>query len=253
MKNRIISIVNNKGGVGKTTTTINLASALAKLSLKVLIVDMDTQASLSKSLGVMNCSEGTAYALSGKRPSIVTREEGYDLLPADNALVAFEQEVMSLPARELRLKKALEQWGQDYDVTLVDCPPTMGLLTYNALVASHYYIMPVECEVMALAGTVKMKEVTDLIRQYLNEDLRLLGVVLTKYDQRKILNRQTLDLVRTQYPNEVFETPIRDNVTLAEAPAKRTDIFHYAPRSYGAMDYNNLAREVVERLCEHSC
>ena len=248
MRNQIISVVNNKGGVGKTTTTINLASALANLDLKVLVVDMDAQASLSKALGVANRTEGTAWALSGKHPSVIARDEGYDLLPADNALIAFEQEVMSLPAREVRLKKALEQWNNLYDVTLIDCPPTMGLLTYNALVASHYYIMPVECELMALAGMVKMEEVTELIRQYLNEDLKLLGVVLTKYDRRKILNRQALDLVCSQFPDKVFETAIRDNVALAEAPAKQTDIFHYAPKSYGAVDYNNLAQEVALRL-----
>lgn len=248
MKNRVISIVNNKGGVGKTTTTINLASALAKLGLRVLVVDMDAQASLSKSLGVINHTEGTAWALGGKRPSIITRDEGYDLLPADNALIAFEQEVMSLPAREIRLKKALEPWSETYDVTLIDCPPTMGLLTYNALVASHHYLMPVECELMALAGMVKMEEVTNLIRQYLNEDLKLLGVVLTKYDGRKILNRQTLEMVRAQFPERVFKTVIRDNVALAEAPAKQTDIFHYAPKSYGALDYTALAQEVVVRL-----
>lgn len=249
MKNAVIlSVINNKGGVGKTTTALNLGAFLSEAGKKTLLVDMDSQCSLSKALGYDIVQEGTYSALKGETYTIQKKTESLRVLPAERALAGFEVEIASQPGSELRLKETLEPLRQEYDFIIIDCPPTLSLLTYNALTASNYYIVPVECEYLALVGLEKMEELIRVINKYLNKDLKMLGVLMTKYDRRKSLNRQSVKLVAESYGELVFKTLIRDNIALAEAPISHVSIAEYAAGSNGAKDYRDLSKEVLKRV-----
>lgn len=248
---KVIAIANQKGGVGKTTTTINLGAYLAKAKNKVLVVDLDPQGNTSTGLGVAKESlERDLYdvLIEGVHPNdvtLVTPYHGLKLLPAANALAGAEIELVSRPEREFQLKKALE--GLDYDYILIDSPPSLGLLTVNGLVAADSVIIPVQAEFYALEGLGQLMSTIKRVKQALNPNLDLLGVVLTMHNGRTSLSAQVHDEVKKHFNNKVFDTIIPRNVRLAEAPSYGMPIMQYDKWSKGAKGYKQLAKEVADR------
>jgi len=245
---KIISISNHKGGVGKTTSTINIGAALAALKKKVLLIDLDPQANLSQSLGV-TAPEKTIYgALRGdyalEAINIVDR---LDIIASTLDLSGAEIELSGEAGREYILKELLDPIRSSYDFILIDSPPSLGLLTINALTASTELIIPLQAQYLALQGLTKLIEIVEKIQKRLNKELRLGGVFITQFDARKVLNRDVAEAIQERYPKELLSSKIRDNIALAEAPAMGLDIFRYAPKSYGAEDYKNLAKEIIKR------
>lgn len=248
----IISILNHKGGVGKTTTAANLSAALARKGLKVIAVDLDGQANLTESLGCSTEREQNIYgAMRGQHPlPIVPTSSGIDLVPSCLDLSAAESELMNEPGRELILRERLlhSQVTQNYDYVIIDCPPSLGLLTLNALTCSNFVIIPVQAQFLAMRGMAKLLHIISIVQQRLNPKLQIGGIVITQYNKRKTLNKTVNDLVKESFCSQVFNTVIRDNVSLAEAPVQGQTIYEYAPNSNGAIDYEALAEEIVQRL-----
>lgn len=246
----VISIINHKGGVGKTTTTLNLGAALSIKGKRVLMIDLDGQANLTISAGIKESPYSIYDAFRGDidRMPIVSNNEGLEIVPATLDLQALEAELMGEPGRELILKDLLTPLKPQYDIVLIDCPPALGFLTINALTASQHVLIPVEAEALALKGMTKILQVISKVQKRLNPKLNLLGIVVTKYDSRKVLNRNVLESVQQDYPEYLCKTVIRDNVSLAEAPALQMDVLHYSPKSYGSIDYTSLSQEMIDRL-----
>ncbi len=248
---RIIAIANQKGGVGKTTTTINLGAYLAKAKQKVLVVDLDPQGNTSTGLGVAKESlERDLYdvLLDGVHPNDVTLKTPYHglaLLPAAGPLAGAEIELVGRERREFQLQQALSQL--DYDYILIDCPPSLGLLTVNGLVAADSVIIPVQAEFYALEGLGQLMSTIKRVKQALNPELELLGVVLTMHNGRTSLSAQVHDEVKKHFSDKVFDTIIPRNVRLAEAPSYGMPIMHYDKWSKGAKGYRQLAKEVQSR------
>ncbi len=245
----VISLLNHKGGVGKTTSTINIGAGLVKLGKRVLLLDLDPQANLTLSLGVGRQKVSIYESLRGESELMpVNVKENFDIIPATLDLSGAEMELINEAGREYILKELFEPLQMEYDYIIIDCPPSLGLLTLNALTSSDFVIIPLQTEFLALQGLTKIKQVVDKVRFRLNKQLTILGVVATMYDNRKVLNRDVVDTIRKYFGDKVFDTLIRDNVALAEAPASRKDIFEYSGRSKGASDYLNLCKEMVERI-----
>jgi len=254
---RLLAVANQKGGVGKTTTTINLASSLAKLGQKVLAVDMDPQANLTSGLGQKGKAgeAGTVYdALTRPEPitdaapyMISTSVDGLTLLPADQNLTGAEIELVTLPRREERLRMLLSSARERYDDILIDCPPSLGLLTLNALVAADAVVIPLHCEYFALEGLADLIGTMRRVRGAFNSALDIDGVLLTMCDERTNLGHQVANDVRGFFKQKVFRTVIPRNVRLGEAPSHGLPVMTYDPKSRGAEAYLNLAREVLER------
>ena len=250
----VIAVANQKGGVGKTTTVINLAGALSELDLRVLCVDMDAQANLTVGLGVnlgsikVSMSDVLAEGRATLEEIVVeTQTPGIDIAPSTLELASTEVELFSAIGREQALRESLDSWVQDrYDYVLIDCPPTLGLLTINGLVAADSVIIPVQTQYYALKGLTALVKVINTIRQKLNRDLRIMGLLPTFYDGRTILGREMLDEMRELGDHHVFDTIVRQTVKLGEAPLTGRPITVYAPSSEAAKTYRRLAAEVID-------
>lgn len=244
----VISLLNHKGGVGKTTSTINIGAGLVELDKRVLVLDLDPQANLSLSLGVGRQPTTLYEALRGEADlAPVNIRPGFDIVPSTLDLSGAEMELINEAGREYILRELLEGVRDAYDFVIIDCPPSLGLLTLNALTSSEYVLIPLQTEFLALQGLAKIKQVIQKVKLRLNKKLEIIGVLPTMYDGRKVLNRDVVETIQKYFGHLVFNTYIRDNVALAEAPAQRQDIFSYSGSSSGAEDYLNLAKEILER------
>ena len=247
----VISLLNHKGGVGKTTSAINIGAGLVELDKKVLLIDLDPQANLTVSLGIPRQKVTIYEAIRGESELVpYTIKEGLDVVTSTLDLSGAEMELINEAGREYILKELLEAVEEEYDYIIIDCPPSLGLLTLNALTSSTYVYIPLQTEFLALQGLAKIKQIIDKVRFRLNKKLSIGGVIATMYDHRKVLNRDVVETIKKYFGPKVFNTYIRDNVALAEAPAQRKDIFEYNKRSFGAEDYLSLCREIVERTAE---
>jgi chromosome partitioning protein len=253
-RRRVITVANQKGGVGKTTTTVNLAAALAMHGSRVLVIDLDPQGNASTALGVDHRSGVPSIyeVLLGDRPldEVVvasTEAEGLYCAPATIDLAGAEIELVSLVARETRLRRALSGMRRDVDYVLVDCPPSLGLLTVNALVGAKELLIPIQCEYYALEGLGQLLRNVELVQAHLNPDLRLSTILLTMYDSRTRLADQVVHEVKEHFGNRVLTTTIPRNVRIAEAPSYGQSVLSYDPASRGSLSYLAAARELAER------
>ena len=249
----IIAVINQKGGVGKTTTTVNLAASLGVLEKKVLLIDADPQANATSGLGieVEDVELGTYQLLElttdAKDTIIKTDSPNLDLIPAHIDLVAIEIELVDKDDREYMMRKAISDLRDSYDYILIDCAPSLGLLTLNALTAADSVIIPIQCEYFALEGLGKLLNTIKSVQKVHNPNLDIEGMLLTMYDQRLRLSNQVVEEVRKHFADMVFDTIIQRNVRLSEAPSYGESIIKYDASSKGATNYLNLANEVVKK------
>lgn len=256
----IVAIANQKGGVGKTTTAINLAVYLGKLGKRILLVDLDPQSNLTSGIGFVSNEDSINPIYEGLSKSIydvldgkanvkevfvVTKYENVHLIPASIDLAGAEIELVNTMSRETILKNALEEVKPEYDYIFIDCPPSLGLLTVNALVASSQVFIPVQCEYFALEGLGQLINTIKLIKKRLNSTLEIGGVIMTMYDIRTNLSKQVANELTKFFGGKVFKTIVPRNVRLSEAPSHGKAIIEYDPRSQGALAYESLAREII--------
>ena len=245
---KVISISNHKGGVGKTTSTINIGAGLNKLGKTVLLIDLDPQANLSQSLGLIDQERNIYGAIRGEyKLEPIEVLKGLHIIPSTLDLSGAEIELSGEAGREYILRELIEPLRRSYDYILIDSPPSLGLLTINAFTASDEVFIPLQAQYLALQGLSKLMEVVEKIKKRLNKGITVGGVFITQYDNRKVLNRDVVSTIEAHFKNEVFKTKIRDNVALAEAPAQGLDIFRYQAKSYGAEDYLSLCKEIIKR------
>jgi chromosome partitioning protein len=248
----IFATVNQKGGVGKTTTAVNLASYLATFGKKILLIDSDPQGNATSGLGIdRNDIKECMYdvIINGVEFSSIikpTSISGLEIAPATPRLAGAEVELTEIEFRESRLKNAVLNIRQNYDYLLIDCPPSLSLLTVNALTAADQVIIPIQCEYYALEGLSQLVKTIELIKKSLNPDLRICGILLTMYDSRTLLSEQVVEETRQHFGGRVFKTMIPRNVRLAEAPSFGQPIVFYDPSSSGAVAYENLSREILD-------
>jgi len=249
---KILAIANQKGGVGKTTTTVNLAAALGVLEQKVLLVDADPQANATSGLGieVENVEKGTYQVLEHtvdvRETILKTNSPNVDIIPAHIDLVAVEIELIDKEKRESMLKLALDKIKDDYDYIIIDCAPSLGLITLNALTAADSVIIPIQCEYYALEGLGKLLNTIKSIQKIHNAELEIEGLLLTMYDSRLRLSNQVVAEVKKHFHNMVFKTIIQRNTRLGEAPSFGESIIAYDATSKGAVNYINLAHEIIK-------
>ena len=250
---KIIAIANQKGGVGKTTTTVNLAAALGVLEKKVLLIDADPQANASSGLGIVvdEVEIGTyqllEHAATAKEAIVATTSPNLDIIPAHIDLVAIEIELVDKPNREFMLREVLKDIKDEYDYILIDWAPSLGLITLNALVAADSVIIPIQCEYFALEGLGKLLNTVKSIQNIHNPDLDIEGLLLTMYDSRLRLSNQVVEEVKKHFQEMVFKTIIQRNVRLSEAPSYGESIIAYDATSRGAVNYINLANEILKQ------
>ena len=250
---KIIAIANQKGGVGKTTTTVNLAASLGVLEKKVLLIDADPQANATSGLGIdVDSVENGTYQLlehtvSVEEVTVTTDSPNVDLVPAHIDLVAIEIELVDKDNREYMMKEALKNLGDKYDFVLIDCAPSLGLLTLNALTAADSVMIPIQCEYFALEGLGKLLNTVKSVQKIHNNDLDIEGMLLTMYDSRLRLSNQVVEEVKKHFADMVFDTIIQRNVRLSEAPSYGESIIKYDASSKGASNYLNLANEILKK------
>ncbi|MFH1781126.1 MAG: AAA family ATPase [Patescibacteria group bacterium] len=248
---RIISVVNQKGGVGKTTTAINVASFLAQMGKYVLVVDIDPQGNATSGMGINpeKIDKGVYEAISGehdfKDVIYSTQIDGLHHAPATMSLAGANVEMVNLENREFLLHNTLSEVKPNYDFIIIDCPPSLGLLTLNGLVAADELLVPVQCEYYALEGLGQLLNTVELVKQNLKPDIKVLGAILTMYDRRNKLSNEVLMEIYKYFPNKVFRSVIPRNVKLAEAPSHGKPIAIYDPKSKGGRAYEKLAREIL--------
>lgn len=249
---KIIAIVNQKGGVGKTTTAVNLSSALHDLGLKTLLCDFDPQANATSGLGVEKRKITTSIydvVINGTDPAEAVVHTKYgDLLPSTGDLAGAAVELIGMDNREFQLKNALQKLRFDYDVIFIDCPPSLELLTLNGLCAADSIIVPVQCEYYALEGLADLMNTLRAVKRKLNPRLDIFGVILTMFDGRTNFSNQVAEAVRQHFPGKVFANVIPRNVRLAEAPSHGIPVMNYDRSSRGSVAYRNLAEEVYKKL-----
>jgi chromosome partitioning protein len=247
----VFTITNQKGGVGKTTTAINLSAGMATQGKKVLLIDIDPQGNATSGLGIdKNNLNQCVYDVLIERVKIEeavvpTAVDRLEMIPATIKLAGGEVELVPLPAREMRLLRAVEPIKSKYDFIIIDCPPSLGLLTVNALTAANEVLVPIQCEFYALEGLTQLLNSLNLVQHYLNPTLALRGIVLTMYDGRTNFSEEVAQEVRKHFDKKVFNSVIPRNIKLAEAPSHGKPIIFYAPDSPGACAYLNLAKEVI--------
>ncbi len=250
---RIISIVNQKGGVGKTTSAVNIAAALAEMGKFVLLVDMDPQGNATSGLGLDRKTDllGIYQALSGQNrlhdTIYNTPHEGLRISPATQDLAGANVELVSVENREHQLSGILQEARHAYDYIIIDCPPSLGLLTINGLVAADELLIPVQAEYYALEGLGQLLETVNLVKTHVKPDLSVLGAVITMFDKRTKLSEEVMHQLYQYFPDTIFRSVIPRTVRLAEAPSFGQSIFHYDPRSKGARAYEKLAREILDK------
>jgi chromosome partitioning protein len=249
-----IALANQKGGVGKTTTAVNLSALLANQGRRILLVDFDPQGNATSSLGIdKRALDVAAYdvivaGMTVDDAVIPNVRPGLDLLPSTPALAGAEVELVPLPNRERALKRALDSTAHNYDLTIIDCPPSLGLLTVNALTAVDSVIVPIQCEFLALEGVGQLMTTIDLVKRQLNPHLEILGVLMTMYDARTRLSAHVVEEVRRHFPWELFESIVPRSIRLAEAPSYGQAILEYDPESRGAQAYRAVAEELNMRI-----
>lgn len=251
---KTICIANQKGGVGKTTTSVNLSSALALLGKKVLLLDMDPQGNASSGLGIKKyeCQENNIYHVLIGEKSIAetilkTKDSNLFIVTANPDLVGAEIELVDIPQREYKLKQAIAAISDHFDYFIIDCPPSLGLLTLNALTAANSFLVPLQCEYYALEGLSQLLNTAGLIKKSLNHELHIEGIVLTMFDTRNNLSHQVVTEIKNHFGEKVFQSIIPRNVRLSEAPSHGQSIFDYDGKSIGAIKYLELAKEVLNK------
>ncbi len=258
---KVISVANQKGGVGKTTTTVNLATLLAKKGRKVLIIDADPQGNATSGLGAEKDVEYSTYDILVNDVSFDeviqdTIIKNLKICPSNMNLAGAEVELVSMMSREQRLKEKLEEYKEKFDYILIDCPPSLGLITLNAFTASNSVLIPVQCEYFALEGLGQLINTINLVKKHLNKEIYIEGALLTMYDIRTNLSNQVVKEVKKYFDNKVYKTVIPRNVRVSEAPSYGMPITEYDPRSKGAKSYTKFAKEFLkineeERKAKH--
>ena len=258
---KIIALANQKGGVGKTTTTVNLGTILAKKGKKVLLIDADPQGNATSGLGAEKEVETSTYDILVNETSIEetiqkTMIKNLKVCPSNMNLAGAEVELVSMMSREYRLKERIEEEKENYDYIIIDCPPSLGLITLNAFTASDSVLIPVQCEYYALEGLEQLMNTVNLVKKHLNKELELEGAVLTMYDARTNLSNQVVKEVKNYFEDKVYKTVIPRNVRLSEAPSFGMPISLYDPKSKGSKCYDKLVKEILkkneeEKLARH--
>lgn len=252
---KTICFVNQKGGVGKTTSCLNIGAALHRAGKRVLLIDLDAQGNLTKSAGILelpDSSRTVSSVLTGKTPAadaVICREGHPDLLPSDIRLSGAEVELLGSAGRDFILKEAIETLkdSHDYDYVLIDCSPSLSILTLMALTASDGLIIPVSAQYMPLDGIVQLMQTVDIVRRRMNPALKIIGVIITLFDSRRSLDKSIADVIQKQFGDAVFSDYVRYNAKVAEAPSRGEDIFTYAPQSSGAKAYKAITAEIIRR------
>ncbi len=250
---KTLCFVNQKGGVGKTTSCLNIGAALQRSGKRVLLIDLDAQGSLTKSAGFRSLAPDAptvSDVLTGKitaADALLHRDELPDLLPGDIRLSGTEIELLSAAGRDFILKEALEPIAEQYDYVLIDCSPSLSILTLMALTASNGVIIPVSAQYMPLDGIMQLMQTVEIVRRRMNPGLKISGVIVTLYDARRGLDKSILEAIREKFPDEIFADVVRYNSKIAEAPTFGKDIFSYASGSIGAVAYRNIAAEIRRR------